>query len=782
MATRPGLAWRPRSAGRVLLLVAVSLIFLGPGRAVAATRVPALPVVVRSSPGLGSLPLPVTLHVPFARGSVRGADDIWLHGDQRQPFPLQATILERWEDGSVRWLLLDALVPLAPDGTTRLLLERGGAPSRATGRRLRRTRDKGRLLVDTGVLRATVPADGGAIAAQLATPAGPAVDRIDLPQVTIAGQRLSPTSFVPMRIETDGDVRTEILLRAQYPGGLDLDTRVAFFAGQTWMRLQLTLTHRGSEPWMPIESLALTIPFAATRGSTGIDGTRRDLAMAGEPHVLFQRDVDEVLLDGSPVGTAGDGWLRAESATSVVTVVRRWFREEYPQALELAAGGIRVDLVAGRGEPVRLGRGAARTIELAIDVASIADAGDPAARAAALRAAPAGLPPGEWIAASGALPQAVDPRDPDVARFLGRLASAIRRYRARARHERWDDGPARPCAERPVERPRQGFFGLLHWGDWNFPGYRDENKGCDAWGNLEYDLPQVLGLAWAASNAPEDRETFVAAVRHYRDVDLIHHDPEHPERVGLNHPHKVGHHDPEARQSVDLGHTWVEGLLTHWRLSGEIRSREAAVRLAEALAGRLDKAGNPRHFGWPMIALAAVAQSTGETRFRDAARQYAHAAIAAFPPTPEAGDWKIGILADGLAAVDALGEDRPIRDWLLAYADRYLEEPGRFADPRYALPLGYLAAVTNNPRYARAARAVADALSIGDWGKVLAAEGRIGFRLLGPLRGLSGAQAASDTPSSTTSLPGRVVPPPASERARPQPSRSRARPRPHTAR
>jgi hypothetical protein len=288
----------------------------------------------------------------------------------------------------------------------------------------------------------------------------------------------------------------------------------------------------------------------------------------------------------------------------------------------------------------------------------------------------------------------------------------------------------------------------LNWGDWNFPGYRDRTKGCDAWGNLEYDLPQVLGLGWVATGRRPMWDAFVAAAEHYRDVDIIHHDPDHPDRVGLNHPHKVGHFAAEAIQNVDLGHVWLEGLLTHYRLTGERRSLEAARAMGDALAGRVGKAGNPRQFGWPMIALAALADATGDARYREAATHFAEPALRAYEPTPAAADWKIGILADGLAAVQSVAPDPARLGWLRAYADALVgAPPDRFADARYALPLGLLAVWLHDARYHERALSVAGDLEIGDWGKTLALAGRTGFRLLGPLA------TRSDSRSTATPVP-----------------------------
>lgn len=732
-----------------------------------------VPIRVRALPTPRPEPTAVTFSVPFPRGRLAEPRGLRLRL-AHQPLPLQTTVLERWPDGSIRWLLCDTVVSLPPAEPGVIVLESDRPATPMPRPRIHRHEDRQRLVLDTGALRAALPRDGGALVEWLTASHGARVERIALPRLDVDGDEQTAVPLGPLRLETDGGVRTEALLRARYPSGLALDARVAVFAGQRRLRLQLTVTHLGALPWLAVRSLALHVPLPVVRGSVGLDGTIRRFDRTELPQRIVQVDPEEVRIDGAVAGSSADGWLHVESTEASVTVVRRWFREEYPQAFQVNPTGIRLDLAAGGETPVRLGRGAARTIELWIDLATPSAAGEPAAVASALRSPPSALPPPEWIVASRALANTVDPREPEAARFLARLEDGFRRYRARARHERWDDGPAVPCDARPVERPRRGFYGLLHWGDWNFPGYRDQAKGCDAWGNLEYDLPQVLGLLWTATNDPEHRDAFVAATRHYRDVDLIHHDPEHPDRVGLNHPHKVGHHDPEAKQTVDLGHTWVEGLVTHWRLTGEVRSREAAVRLADALARRVDKAANPRHFGWPMIALAAVAESTGDSRYRMAAGRFAEAALHAFPPTPAAADWKIGIQADGLAYVDALGASESIRAWLVAYADAFLAQAADLADARYALPLGYLGTVTGDIRYVDAARRVAATLAVGDWGKTLAIDGRTGFRLLGPLTTATTEPPASvraATAVTTPPGPGALPPASAPERARPSPSR-----------
>lgn len=719
---------------RALLPVTALLVLLSPAGSRGAGAPLAVPLLLDESAGVARRAAPVSASVPFARGQLPKGTPTWVADAAGHAVPSQPTVLEPWPDGSVRWLLVDFLADVPAHGRATYTLHPGTAPAPASGPRITSTtaRDGARTL-DTGVLRVTLPLHGEAWLGRIAAGDTTLSGGVPLPVLTVEGGASGGARPGTLTVETDGPVRTEVVLRGRYPGGLAYETRLALFAGQALVRVEHTLTNMTDPDYARIRSLALRIPGRFLHGGAGVDGRQKALEPGSHARILAQETANELLLDGARVGRRGDGWVRAGDDRLALTALLPRFWEEYPAALGVGRDALEVDLFAGRERPVALGRGAAKTHELwlALEKASAATSG--AALAAELRAPLIAFPPPEWIVASGALPQALAPDAPGARSLLARLSTAFVAYQKHVRTDRWDDGPPVPCSERTTETPRTGFYGVLNWGDWNFPRYRDTSEGCDGWGNLEYDLPQVLALGFVATRNRELWDTFVAAARHYRDVDVIHYMPEHPDWVGLNHPHKASHFAPESRSKVDLGHTWAEGLITHYRLTGERRSLEAARALADALIPRVEKAGNPRQRGWPMIALSAVAAATNEPRYLDGARAFAAGVLAHVPPTPASGDWKMGIMADGMAYLHAARGEDDVRRWLLAYADALLAEPDRFTDPRYALPLGYLAVLTGDDRYERLARRVAEGLKLSDWGKPIAAMGRTGFRLLAPL-------------------------------------------------
>jgi hypothetical protein len=750
---------------RVPLVVIAALLLCATRGSGAPLRIP---LAIEEPAGVARDGEPVTIGIPLPAGAVRDTAALWIADASGRRIATQARALERWPDGSARWVLVDFLARAGARETVTYTLRQGSPPALPAGPAVRAARTEGGYTLDSGALAVDVARTPAGVFRELRLGARSVPVRLARPLAVLGAAKLvDPGGEWQLGVETEGPVRTELLLGGRDGNDLAYELRIASFAGARWLRLQLTVTSLASHPYTSIRSFPLTVEVGVTGATVGIDGKPKTLAV-DDPHDVVQPDARHVRQDGAETEGAGDGWIRAIGDAAAVTLVRRWFAEEWPQRLAVSRSGLTLDLLAGADEPVELGIGAAKTFELWIAVEEPARAGDPAALATRLQHPLVPHVAPDWTAASGALPNSVAPSWPGARDLLQRLDIGIGRYLARNRAERWDDGPPVPCDQRAVERERVGAFGALNWGDWNFPGYRDRSEGCDAWGNLEYDLTQVLGLDWAATGSRASWDAFVAAARHYRDVDVIHHAPGYEEWVGINHPHKVKHFAVESPNKVDLGHTWLEGLLTHYRMTGEARSLAAARGIADVLVRRAHKAGNPRQYGWPMIAIAAAYEATGDARYRDAAAAYASAAVAVHEPTPAAGDWKMGILADGLAAVHAITGDARLREWLVRYGDALVAAPERFADPRYALPLGYLTRIAGKSRYREVGLDTVARMPIGDWGKTLAISGRTAFRILGALG-----------PSAT---PDRAAPPrPSGAAPRPR-SRPRAAPAPRTAR
>ncbi|HJQ84436.1 MAG TPA: hypothetical protein VKA21_10195, partial [Candidatus Binatia bacterium] len=124
-------------------------------RASAATQAQlSVPLGLVEPAGVERRAWPATASVPLPRGRL-STPDVWLEAPSGGATVAQSTVLERWPDGSVRWLLLDFLADVPRGGRATYTLHDGKPPDGPVARvRLERRKD-GAQLVDTGTLRAT---------------------------------------------------------------------------------------------------------------------------------------------------------------------------------------------------------------------------------------------------------------------------------------------------------------------------------------------------------------------------------------------------------------------------------------------------------------------------------------------------------------------------------------------------------------------------------------------------------------------------------------------------
>jgi len=131
--------------------------------------------------------------------------------------------------------------------------------------------------------------------------------------------------------------------------------------------------------------------------------------------------------------------------------------------------------------------------------------------------------------------------------------------------------------------------------------------------------------------------------------------------------------------------------------------------------------------------LLAAYDAIGERRYLEAARAYAQGGMAAHPPTAST-QWKLGILADGLAYTHAATGDATIKKWLEAYAAAVMKRRAR-EDARAFPAVAYVATLNRDPRMRAAVRQLAEQIDLGGWGKPFSVSGRIGFRIESLLNG-----------------------------------------------
>ena len=109
-------------------------------------------LTVRNHSGVALAAQPGRGGVPFARGELTEAK-VQLLDEQGQPLPCAVRPLSRWYDGSIKCLLVDTQVSLAPDQATKLRLVTTDGPSFSWSQAVKVEEQADRVIVDTGPAR-----------------------------------------------------------------------------------------------------------------------------------------------------------------------------------------------------------------------------------------------------------------------------------------------------------------------------------------------------------------------------------------------------------------------------------------------------------------------------------------------------------------------------------------------------------------------------------------------------------------------------------------------------
>jgi PcRGLX-like protein central beta sandwich domain/PcRGLX-like N-terminal RIFT barrel domain len=104
---------------------------------------------------------PVRTGIPFAKGKIKDLDKLSVKLGSKT-LPAQFTTLSKWPDGSMRWVLLETQVDLAPGAKAKLLLREGGGNSKPV-KALKISQTPETITINTGPMTVVIDRKSGRI-------------------------------------------------------------------------------------------------------------------------------------------------------------------------------------------------------------------------------------------------------------------------------------------------------------------------------------------------------------------------------------------------------------------------------------------------------------------------------------------------------------------------------------------------------------------------------------------------------------------------------------------
>ena len=573
---------------------------------------------------------PITVSVPFAAGALAEPGQLVLTDPRSRQIPAQRRTLASWPDGSIKWLLLDFALDLAPIERVDVGCEIAGdsvALEARDGIQVEWVGDE--LQIDTGAMQCHLAAGGGGLvrwlrAHGLEYTGNPGNIRISQPVGDVLEILDKPATVA---VEESGSQRTVICVEGKHHDqdgrtAIDYVLRFILYANQPILRFYHTLINREMADPFPISGVRLIQPIQMNDDrSWALVGTDQDRYSMPEGWVSMTTDGLETHATDGDRTSRNLNTIRAEVPMEpflvvgdderMVTMLPRWCHFLYPKATHFSEGELSYDVWPETAEPWMFRRGMAKTHEVVLGFAPPAQDYLSAMPAVApiLRPIIPTVPP-EYIQSTRSLPVFFPAYPEKYPKLETQYALTF-------------EGLARA-------------YGMIHYGDTPSAVYSAQGRGrsekgeAHVWVNSEYDMPYLaIQQFLRAGNRNVWQQRAEPSVWHMMDVDSVHFAPDEPVLLGAQILHLANHIGPPGYRA-DPSHEWVEGLILYHLLTGLAHPKEHALALGEHLLNwtaehreELDKDWvAARVTGWALIALSALYEFTQDQRYLECALEH----------------------------------------------------------------------------------------------------------------------------------------------------------------
>ena len=593
---------------------------------------------------------PAAMGVSLPEGGVTDVGSVQAVDPSGAPYPVQATPLAQWPDGSVKWALIElpsdvpAALPPHIVQTYRVRFS-DQKPQQLGDVRCEETAD-GIVLSNS---RLSLRFDRGrfAVISEAMLDGRPIVRDSDASDIIIRdgqGKRYYASKAKDYKLELEhcGPVRATVRLSGKHtaPDGetfLDFRLRISMFHACPDVLIEHQFTNReDAMPGVKVRGLKLVQNFnvgddpvcAVTQGSHGADTVNRPLGgirqnmsiQTGTPLCTSMGYPGPIVTDPRPfkedfskmdfhirsypgVIYSSGPWLdvsgQSEGRVQGVTTFFRHMLENRPKIVENKGGQVVLHVVPRMPEDLHYMQGWSKRHEIGLCFHHGSEEGDPAERDRTwyrMQNRPTVTIPFEWYKGTGV-------EDMDKI-----MPPKYRKYPILETKFYWVSG-------------RDEGRGMLHWGD-NYGGAAREGWAPGASGNNnEEDSIYGHALLGLRNSDPRRFDFVWMATRHQTDIDTISYSQD-PLRNGAHVPHAVDH----VRGATYPSHMWITGMVMYYYLTGDPDARAAAIAQAEVNLRFIESRWEAttmtgREHGWPILNLTTVYGLTRDPKYLAGAKK-----------------------------------------------------------------------------------------------------------------------------------------------------------------
>jgi len=596
--------------------------------------------------------------VPFAYGALKSEANVGVQDAIGTDLPVQTRVVTRWPDGSLQSAVVSFPVSVNGGAESRYVLHYGAdvKATAAPAQRVQVQETAEAVIVDTGRAQFSLPRKAGNLLSEA---------RIGGKNVLPAGQRWcaevedengavfssADDAAASVEVAEPGPLRAIIVKRGAHrsAAGALLDYRYEyhFTAGDTGFRFFYTFSNTTVSAGVDVKRITLRLPWDSRRHTVYFsrpEGGPKLEERSGDRVETYQHQFDVGTVKGggddlsrAPLQLAG---LFSAEGDTTLQVGLRYCRELFPKrgvldhgftldlapaplsdadipAVAAAPAEVEGKLIGGVGYPqanarpgmYRVAIGESLTHELWIDFANAGTQLDADAMRARLNPVRAVADP-VYVAGTKAFAE-FHPRDPEL-------------------FPEYEEGIEHEYAVFMKRRNDRRQYGLENFGDDTFEwGY---GPVYTFWSNEEDDRTHGMLIEYLRSGDWRWWELGEQAARHYRDVDCVLTAPDQPDLVGgprhhnNNHFVSTGWVADHTVSGAYTGHSWIEGLIDYWLMTGDLLAGEACHRMGEWYVRQVESArfgagGQERGLGWTHTGLTSIYRATWDKRYLDAAME-----------------------------------------------------------------------------------------------------------------------------------------------------------------